>query len=105
MIGDFNTIQPIRISGVRIGFLFGITYVMFWFPKTFQSVVPTGIVVRESKTFASRSHATAPSSGTGTKSFGGLKVIQAGFDILTGLPSISKEAKSPEPKLVGHIDA
>ena len=79
---------------------------MFWFPKTFQIVEPTGIFVRESKTFASRSHATAPSSGTGTKSFGGLKVNQAGFDILsTGLPLISKEAKSPEPKFVGHIDA
>ena len=35
----------------------------------------------------------------------GFKVSWIGFDILaTGLPFKSKEAKSTEPKLVGHID-
>ena len=78
---------------------------MFWFPKTFQIVEPTGIVVRASKTLLSRSHATAPASWSGSKPDVGFKTNLTGFDILsTGLPLISKEANSPEPKLVGHID-
>ena len=78
---------------------------MFWFPKTFQIVEPTGIVERESKTLLSRSHGVAPTTWSGVLATG-LAVSLTGFDILsTGLPFISKEAKSPEPKLVGHIDA
>jgi hypothetical protein len=78
--------------------------IIFWFPKTFQITEPTGIVVRVSKTLLSRSHAFAPASWFGSFATG-FKVNLTGFYILaTGLPSISIEAKSAEPKLVGHSD-
>ena len=77
---------------------------MFWFPKTFQIVEPTGIVERASKTLLSRLHAKALSSWSGSFATG-FKVNLTGFETLsTGLPFISREAKSPEPKLVGQID-
>ena len=46
-------ILPMGISGVRVS---SVTLIIFWFPKTFQIVDPTGIVPRESKTLLSRLH-------------------------------------------------
>jgi hypothetical protein len=50
-------------------------------------------------------HAVAPFSSSITGGFTSLNVIWTGFDTLsTGLPFISNDAKSAEPKLVGQID-